>query len=124
MKKLTAIILTTFIFSCAKEEVDIYSFPTAIFFQDEQKGNEVYKYKYTLIKYNNFWFLKHNEKTTTLLKFDVYTNQAKPVGKWITYPEWMQNPSILTFDNNTIDSVTNMRQTDISETKLNNLKTN
>lgn len=113
------------LFSCQKQDVGILAEPTALNFTNQTEGNAQFKYKYTLLKYNNFWYVKTIDgkkyEYTDLLTFEVYSNKSRPVNKWIRYVDWMQDTTIITFSNQSIDSFASMNKIEISETDLKKL---
>lgn len=113
-------IITSFLVSCSKEVNDVFVEPTALKFTQKEPSNvSNFKYKYTLLKYNNSWYGKtindKQERYTDLIQFTVYSNKEKPLNIWIGYREWMRDTSIMTFDNKTIDSCSNMVKVEANE---------
>lgn len=113
------------LFSCQKQNIGILAEPTALNFTSQTKGNATFKYKYTLLKYNNSWHVKTIDgkkyEYTDLLTFEVYSNKSRPINKWIRYVDWMRDTTIITFSNQSIDSFASMGKIEISETELNKL---
>jgi len=97
--------------SCSKEKDDFTTSATALkFIEKEQVNLKNFQYKYVVLKYNNSWYseiLPNNKKRifTEVLKIDVYSNDEKPMNRWVDYVEWKKDTTILTFRNNTIDSM-------------------
>lgn len=116
--KTIMIVASILLFSCSKDEFSILTSPTALKFLNEQQGSGKFKYKYRLLKYNSCWYKKNDKPYTDLIQFDVYTNANKPTGTWIDYSEWIENPFLITFDNNKIDSICNMTKIEISKNEF------
>lgn len=102
-------------FSCA---------PTALKFTDKQPHTGAFKYHYTLLKYNNSWYSRilpdNTKKTfTDVQEIAVYSNNEKPMNRWIDYIEWQRDTSILTFRNPAIDSLpTGYKVHEVTEREL------
>ena len=114
--------------SCNKERNDVFSEYTALKFTEKKEVNlPNYKYEYTLLKYNNSWYSRilpdNTKKTfTDVLQIPVYSNQDKPMYKWIGYVEWMKDTTILTFRNPAIDSIpTYYKKIEATDTELRNM---
>lgn len=112
MKFYSIILFSVIIFSsCNKEQDKWYNTPTALKFTDKKEVTENgFKFKYVCLKYNNGWYERINtdgtkKVFTDVLQFDVYSNNNKPLDKWIDYYQWMKDTTVLTFRNVKIDSI-------------------
>ncbi len=120
---LSIIAVVTILLSCSKERNDLLVEPTALkFTQKELIQSSDFKYKYTMLKYNRSWYGKTvngtQEKYTDVLSYVVYSNQDKPMNRWIGYTEWMSNLSIVTFDDNKVDSMPYFKSMGMTEVEL------
>jgi len=117
-------IVATFIMSCSKERNDVFVEPTALKFTQKESTNlPNFKYKYTMLKYNNFWYSKTlpdgvKQTTTDILKFTIYSNNEKPMNQWIGYVDWMRDTTIVTFSNPGVDSIPQYTRFEVAEGDL------